>query len=68
MFSTKMIYQWSNGIFQDNSRTQQSALNFLMKFIQMNEDQFQSNTIWPYIIQLYATIFQVDVVLDARDV
>ena len=54
-----MIYHWSNGLFQDNSRTQQLALNFLLKFIQMNEDQFQSNTIWPYIIQLYATIFQI---------
>lgn len=59
MFSTKMIYHWSSGIFQDNNRTQKLALNFLLKFIQMNEEQFQSTTIWPYIIHLYMNVFKV---------
>ncbi len=59
IFSTKMIYHWSSGIFQDNNRTQKLALNFLLRFIQMNEDQFQSTTIWPYIIHVYVNIFQV---------
>jgi hypothetical protein len=59
MFSTKMIYHWSSGIFHDNNRTQKLALNFLLKFIQMNEEQFQSTTIWPYIIHLYMNIFKV---------
>jgi len=54
-----MIYHWSSGIFQDNNRTQKLALNFLLRFIQMNEDQFQSTTIWPYIIHAYVNIFQV---------
>ncbi|CAF3710797.1 unnamed protein product [Rotaria sp. Silwood1] len=52
IFSTKMIYHWSSGIFQDNNRTQKLALNYLLSVIQMNEDQFQSTTIWPYIIHL----------------
>jgi len=55
----KMIYYWSSGIFQDNNRTQKLALNFLLRFIQNNEEQFQSTTIWPYIIHLYIDIFQV---------
>jgi len=58
MFSTRMIYHWSNGIFQDNNRTQKLALNFLLKFIQLNEEQFQSTTIWPYLIHLYMNIFK----------
>ncbi|UJR32357.1 hypothetical protein I4U23_019820 [Adineta vaga] len=61
MFSTKMIYHWSSGIFQDNNRTQKLAFNFLIRFIQMNEEQFQSTTIWPYIIHVYVTIFQLNV-------
>ncbi|CAF1135968.1 unnamed protein product [Adineta ricciae] len=61
MFSMKMIYRWSSGIFQDNNRTQKLALNILVRFIQMNEDQFQSTTIWPYIIRIYTTIFQLNV-------
>ena len=56
-----MIYRWSSGIFQDNNRTQKLALNILVRFIQMNEDQFQSATIWPYIIRIYTTIFQLNV-------
>jgi len=60
MFSTKMIYHWSSGIFQDNNRTQKLALNFLLRFIQMNEEQFQSTTIWPYIIHVYMNIFKVN--------
>ena len=59
MFSTRMIYHWSTGVFQDNNRTQKLALNFFLKFIQMNEDQFQSTTIWPYMIHLYMNIFKV---------
>ena len=54
-----MIYHWSSGIFQDNNRTQKIALNFLLRFIQMNEEQFQSTTIWPYIIHLYMNLFKV---------
>ncbi|CAF0925752.1 unnamed protein product [Adineta steineri] len=61
ILSTKMIYHWSSGIFQDNNRTQKLSLNFLLRFIQMNEDQFQSMTIWPYIIHVYMTIFQLNV-------
>jgi hypothetical protein len=57
----KIIYHWSSGIFQDNNRTQQLGLNFLLKFIQNNEEQFQSTTIWPYIIHLYINIFQINV-------
>jgi hypothetical protein len=60
MFSTKMIYHWSSGVFQDNNRTQKLALNFLLRFIQMNEEQFQSTTIWPYIIHVYMNIFKVN--------
>ncbi|CAF0835966.1 unnamed protein product [Rotaria sordida] len=61
MFSTKMIYHWSSGIFQDNNRTQKLALNYLLSLIQMNEDQFQSTTIWPYIIHVYVNIFKLNV-------
>ncbi|CAF3359499.1 unnamed protein product [Rotaria socialis] len=58
VFSTKTIYHWSSGIFQDNNRTQQLALNYLLSLIQMSEDQFQSTTIWPYIIHVYMNIFK----------
>ena len=54
-----MIYHWSSGMFQDNNRTQKLGLNFLLRFIQMNEEQFQSTTIWPYIIHVYMNLFQV---------
>ena len=54
-----LLSNWSNGIFQDNNRTQKLALNFLLRFIQMNEEQFQSTTIWPYIIHVYMNIFKV---------
>lgn len=59
MFSTRMIYHWSSGIFQDNNRTQRLALNYLLRIVQMNEDQFQSSTIWPYIIHVYMNVFKV---------
>jgi hypothetical protein len=59
LFTLPIVCHWSTGIFHDNHRTQQLALHFYLRFIELNEDQLQSDTIWPYLIQLYGAIFSV---------
>ena len=58
MFSTRLLFHWSTPIFHDNQRTQQLALQFFLRWIQLNEEeQIHSLTIWPLIIRFTRTIF-----------